>query len=207
MGLPAGYRFRAPTWDDVDSVAGLLVDDQLVDGIQPTLDEFFLREVWNRPDFDLAADAWVVTDDAGTIVAYGQARRGEPDVVASWGVVHPEQRGRGIGSALFDRIEARATELLAGVDLAALPPCPQRARCGCRSDRRRPRPATVPPQLAHADRSRRADRAGQRTRLESRSAGSSRPMSSGRSTRPSCRRSSKTRPTIRSRSIGGSMRS
>ena len=52
----------------------------------------------------------------GTIVAYGQARRGEPDVVASWGVVHPAQRGRGIGSALFDRIEARVNELLAGVD-------------------------------------------------------------------------------------------
>jgi len=41
-------------------------------------------------------------------------RLGEPDVVGSWGVVHPRQRGRGIGSALFDRIEARAAELLAG---------------------------------------------------------------------------------------------
>jgi mycothiol synthase len=114
MDLPSGYRFRPPTRDDVDPVARVLVDDQLADGIEPTLDEFFLRQVWSRPDFDLATDAWVVTDDAGTIVAYGQARHGEPDVVGSWGVVHPEQRGRGIGSALFDRIEARAAELLAG---------------------------------------------------------------------------------------------
>ena len=116
MDLPFGYRFRAPTWDDVDAVAALLVDDQLVDGVEPTLDKSFLRPVWSRPDFDLGADAWVVTDEAGTIVAYGQARLDEPDLVGSWGVVHPEQRGRGIGTALFDRIEARAAELLAGVD-------------------------------------------------------------------------------------------
>jgi mycothiol synthase len=114
MGLPSGYRFRAPTWDDVHAVAGVLVDDQLVDRIEPTLDESFLRQVWSRPGFDLAADTWVVTDDAETVVAYGQARLGEPEVVGSWGVVHPEHRGRGIGSALFDRIEARAAELLAG---------------------------------------------------------------------------------------------
>ena len=114
VDLPSGYRFRAPTWDDVAAVAGVLVDDQLADDIEPTLDKSFLRQVWSRPDFDLAADAWVVTDDAGTIVAYGQARRDEPDLVGSWGVVHPQQRGRGIGSALFDRIEVRAAELLAG---------------------------------------------------------------------------------------------
>ena len=82
--------------------------------MEPTLDAYFVRRVWSRPDFDLGADAWVVTHDAGAIVAYGQASLEDPDVVGSWGVVHPEHRDRGIGSALFDRIEDRAAERLEG---------------------------------------------------------------------------------------------
>jgi GNAT superfamily N-acetyltransferase len=49
------------------------------------------------------------------IVAYGQAMREEPTVVESCGVVHPGHRGRGIGSWLLDRIQQRASGLLAGV--------------------------------------------------------------------------------------------
>ena len=112
--LPEGYAFRAPTADDADAVGDVLLADQRADGVEPTLDASFVRRVWSRPDFDLGADAWVATDDAGSIVAYGQASQEEPDVVGSWGVVHPEHRGRGIGSALFDRIESRAAELLEG---------------------------------------------------------------------------------------------
>ena len=92
----------------------VLLADQRADGVQPTLDASFVRQVWSRPDFELAADAWVVTDAAGAIVAYGQASLEEPGVVGSWGVVHPEHRRRGIGSSLFDRIEGRAALLLAG---------------------------------------------------------------------------------------------
>ncbi len=116
MGLPAGYRFRPPTQDDLAAVAEVLVADQRADDIEPTLDAYFVGQIWSRPGFDLAIDAWLVTDDADRVVAYGQATREEADIVGSWGVVHPEQRGRGIGSALFGRIEARAAELLAGVD-------------------------------------------------------------------------------------------
>ena len=76
---------------------------------------------WEPADFDLGADAWVVTDDAGGIVAQGRSSLEEPNVVGSWGVVHPEHRGRGIGSALFDWIEGRAAER-SRRDAAAVPP-------------------------------------------------------------------------------------
>jgi len=116
MGLPDGFELRAPTAQDIDAIAEVLIADQQADGQEPTIDAHFLRQVWARSDFDLATDAWVVADRAGTIVGYGQVRLDEPDLVGSWGVVHPQHRGRGIGSGLLDRIEGRAADLLQGVE-------------------------------------------------------------------------------------------
>jgi mycothiol synthase len=116
MELPDGYAFRAPRPDDLEAVADVLVAEQLASGAtEAALDADFIRQVWSKTDFDLVADAWVVTESAGAIVAYGQVDREEPDLIESWGVVHPEHRERGIGSSLLDRIETRAEELLDGV--------------------------------------------------------------------------------------------
>jgi mycothiol synthase len=116
MDLPDGYAFRAPMPDDLEPVADVLVAEQLASGAtEAALDADFIRQVWSRTGFDLAADAWVVTDGAGAIIAYGQVDPEEPDLIESWGVVHPEHRGLGIGSSLLDRIETRAGDLLDGV--------------------------------------------------------------------------------------------
>jgi len=113
--LPVGYGFRAPMPDDLDAVGDVVAADQREGAEEPVLDTEFVRQVWSRPDFDLAADAWVVTNGTGAIVAYGQVRREEPDIVGSWGAVHPAHRDRGIGTWMLDRIEARASLLLADV--------------------------------------------------------------------------------------------
>jgi mycothiol synthase len=116
MDLPDGFTFREPAPDDLGPVADVLAAEQLANGAtEAALDADFIRQVWSRTGFDLTTDAWILTDRAGTIVAYGQVDREEPDLIESWGVVHPEYRGRGVGSSLLDRIETRATELLDGV--------------------------------------------------------------------------------------------
>ncbi|HEX2294172.1 MAG TPA: GNAT family N-acetyltransferase [Actinomycetota bacterium] len=117
MSLPPGYELRAPEAADVDAVAAVLEADA---GGDAALDADFLRESWSRAGFDLATDAWVVLDDAGETVAYAETMLEEPGLVEAWGVVHPAQRGRGIGTALLDLTEDRASELLRDAEGARL---------------------------------------------------------------------------------------
>ena len=80
MDLPAGYQLRAPMPGDLEPVAAVLAADDLDDAGQVVLDAGFLGDQWSRVGFDLATDAWVVVDAAGTVVGYGQVLREEPDV-------------------------------------------------------------------------------------------------------------------------------
>jgi mycothiol synthase len=122
VGLPAAYELRAPAAADLDDVAAVFaaaaaVDEPDAAADQVVLGSDFLRDEWGRAGFDLATDAWVVTGPAGAIVGYAQAMLEEPNVEA-WGAVHPEHRGRGVGSALLDRVEARASALASGLAAA-----------------------------------------------------------------------------------------
>ena len=112
MRLLDGYSLRAPIRDDLGAIAAVLAADDLDDAGEAVLDEGFLRSGWGRPGFDPATDAWVAVDGGGTIVGYAQVAGEDPDVVESWGVVHPDHRRRGLGTALLDRIEERAARLL-----------------------------------------------------------------------------------------------
>jgi mycothiol synthase len=109
-----GFRVRAAADGDFEAVAGILRADELDDAGRVTLGAEFLRNEWNEVGFDILTDAWVAVDGEGGVLGYGQARRTQPAEVESWGIVDPAHRGRGIGTAILDVIEGRATEMLAG---------------------------------------------------------------------------------------------
>jgi mycothiol synthase len=113
VDTPAGYGLRSPRPADLDAVADVFITDDLREAGRVVLDADFIRDEWSRAGFDMATDAWVISDALGKIVGYGQVTEEAPTVVDSWGVVHPEHRGRGIGSALLDQIEHRGSELQA----------------------------------------------------------------------------------------------
>ena len=100
--LPPGLRHRPPTPADVEAVTSLIAACELAaDGV-PDVSTEDVRGDWNRPGFDLAADAVLVLDGE-TSVAYAETYLGR-----SWVHVHPQATGRGIGSALLQWSEARA---------------------------------------------------------------------------------------------------
>jgi mycothiol synthase len=102
--------FRAPTLDDAPDVAELISARNRTDfgerDLELSGDD--LREWWaERPDA-LATDAWIAID-RDRVVGFAKVRR-EGDVanVEDESCVHPELRGRRIGSALLDRAEGWA---------------------------------------------------------------------------------------------------
>jgi GNAT superfamily N-acetyltransferase len=96
---------RAPTLDDAHSVAALIAERDRadfveVDSISFTGDE--LREWWRLDEAGLETDAWIALINR-EVVAYARAGR-ERDLanLEDESCVHPEARGRGLGSKLLD---------------------------------------------------------------------------------------------------------
>ncbi|HET7928003.1 MAG TPA: GNAT family N-acetyltransferase [Actinomycetota bacterium] len=118
--LPDGFEIRSPAFDEVEDVAEMLVAVDLADTGTSESDADLIRDQWSSPGFLPSEDAWVINDSNRTILAYGSVTPDGEGKCKSWGVVHHDHRGRGLGAALLDRMEARASERLRGIPKSVL---------------------------------------------------------------------------------------
>ena len=106
------FTLRSPRWDDLQAITDLIHDVLVADGDEMsavTAEE--LANEWKSEGFDLAKDAWVVTDEAGRVVGYEEClQRHAYAYFNGDGYVHPQFRGHGIGTALLQQVETRVRE-------------------------------------------------------------------------------------------------
>jgi mycothiol synthase len=111
---PDGYTVRPATRDDIERIARLVQaidrhDEGIVEPVRGAIEDD-----WANPLFDAEQDTLVVAAEAGELAAYASAWGIEPSAfVEAWINVHPDHRGRGVGTWLVGWAEARSRRYLA----------------------------------------------------------------------------------------------
>jgi GNAT superfamily N-acetyltransferase len=108
---------RAPQLADLDDVAALIAacDEMETGGVDAHVQEEELRRLWLAPGFSLQHDAWVIVNRKVQIVGYASVYLQEEALFSLQLFVHPEYRGRGIGTLLIWLAEERARQLMRGI--------------------------------------------------------------------------------------------
>jgi GNAT superfamily N-acetyltransferase len=98
LELPEGFNARACVESDVRAVFELVAACEIRDAGEAGIDFEDIESEWAKPSLDLATDTIAVFHDAsGTLVAQGEVTYN----TRADGCVHPDWRGRGIGTWLL----------------------------------------------------------------------------------------------------------
>jgi mycothiol synthase len=111
--LPADLIARPPREEELTVIYDLLNACDLADCGQPDSPLEQLQGAWQDARFQLATDARVVVTSANRVVAYADVYGGNSYVLnRSMARVHPDYRGKGLGSYLLTFVEVRTRELI-----------------------------------------------------------------------------------------------
>lgn len=114
MAVLEGLEVRPPTLEDAESVATLMNVCALETEGKPETTPEEVKRFWQMPGADLKRDMWLVTTSDGKVAAWGQVFNQSEKYTLYFerGRVHPDYRGRGIGSYLLELAESRAREMI-----------------------------------------------------------------------------------------------
>jgi mycothiol synthase len=113
---PADYAIGRPSSGDLPEIAAFTAQCDRHDFAAVDFTPASFELEWAMPRFEPATDAWMIRSADAELVAYAHMTRRPrvaPEVV---GWVHPEHRGRGLGSLLVSLSEARVRQIVRAPD-------------------------------------------------------------------------------------------
>jgi mycothiol synthase len=114
MELPEGLTERPLRLEDAAAVTAVMMAEELADLGEIVIEEADIVSDWQRPSFDVGASTVGVLDGE-TLVGYAEVSGGDRGDAA----VHPDHRGRGIGTALAGWMQQRARQ--GGASVVGMP--------------------------------------------------------------------------------------
>jgi ribosomal protein S18 acetylase RimI-like enzyme len=106
---------RCPSLSDAAAVADLLRACERDEAERTEITEEAIRQAWHATSFQLQTDAWVIVTKQGRLVSYADVRLCDTGHYMTVMCVHPDYRGRGIGTLLIWLVEERARQMMMSI--------------------------------------------------------------------------------------------